>query len=103
MQKLTQKGAKDAEAVKVLTIVALVFLPTTAVLVGILLSLAQGILTDKDRAELLLHVICGFLQSAKRLPTTSDCQQLVGQRSGCCPADHGNIVHLVVLRASCCL
>jgi hypothetical protein len=35
MQKLTQKSAKDAEAVKVLTIVTLVYLPTTAVLVSL--------------------------------------------------------------------
>jgi hypothetical protein len=33
MQELTKKGARDAEAVKVLTIVTLVYLPTMAVLV----------------------------------------------------------------------
>jgi len=39
MQELTKKGTRDAEAVKVLTIVTLVYLPTTAVLVRTLVLL----------------------------------------------------------------
>ena len=37
IQDLTKKGARDAEAVKVLTIITLVYLPTTVVLVRSLL------------------------------------------------------------------
>ena len=35
MQSLTEKATGDAAAVKVLTVITLIYLPTTAVLVGI--------------------------------------------------------------------
>ena len=56
-RKLIEQSAQDASAVKVLTIITLIFLPSTAVAVNVL-SLTWNISSDDFETELLLHGLC---------------------------------------------
>ena len=56
MRKLTEKGTKDAAAVKVLTIITLIYLPATVVSVSILKKKSRFI--AYDTIEFLLYSIC---------------------------------------------
>jgi len=55
MHSLTEKATRDAAAVKVLTIVTLVYLPTTAVLVSS--SQTHEVIPARNREEFLTLVV----------------------------------------------
>ena len=57
MRKLTEKSTQDAASVKTLTIITLVYLPTTVVLVGCIKTLHVRLLPTDEPSELLLHAI----------------------------------------------
>ena len=58
MRKLTEKSTDDAAAVKVLTVITLIYLPATVVSVGPLRTRSQAGALTKFRIELLLDPIC---------------------------------------------
>lgn len=57
IHKLTKKSTQDAAAVKVLTVMMLVYLPATVVLVG--LDLQPHPYTTNGFQELLFNLVCG--------------------------------------------
>jgi hypothetical protein len=93
MQSLTEKATRDAAAVKVLTIITLIYLPTTAVLVRVDFLASLEVIADS--IELLLQWSC----SLRRGISHQGCKELVDLRCSCNTAHNRHHLRMVVLRS----